>query len=589
MKVLFTGIPGLHLDEHLVKLCTFLRESTEYRRSVHPPLKAEKFFLPTVRGTGLLPSDYEHFEPARLMVEALGLPKPVLRKAWIDALDRLLETESPSPGDDVFLAAHTVFYHQRTREFFVPVNVDRMKKWGPDVVITLLDDVEDCLDRLKADGHMFDASAYSYTGLDGFTNAVNNMRLLFDWRAIDILEAERLAIELGVPHFCMATKHPLETFASLLYRRACPVIYLSHPISEPRRRLARGEENALADLLRELGVVGQRLRRATTLIEPTTIDEFRIRKFKVATDRTDAQDTVVYLPRHDQRWPTPPDPLWVSPPSTTEHPLDPGGFFPDDTLEAFKTFREQTAQLLVSATSQQDREGVGSLPAHLIPLEIAANLIGVLVGDITSQIDARDHKLVEQADGLVVLRPVYLGNPSSGVLEEMKYFCQLWANRAPPRLGFWIYTHRDDEFNYLVNTWLLDHLVTGLKLGVVQGSGDEEQNTSTIEEVLGSLTISEDRTTIGHEVLRKLASRGIRYIGRHEEKALTGRVELVSAEAQRQFLHEFRQAQPGYVRLVASAKETAPGLSVEIREGPGISLDGFVGEILQSCNPKKGK
>jgi len=587
MRVLFTGIPGTDLDGHVRNLRRFACEAADYRRDVYNTLKAEKHFRATLVATGLLPADYQGFTDAELMIEAMGLPKPALKQAWRTAARRLMEEEKPLPEQDVFLCAHTVFYHQLTREFFVPVDVGIVRDWGPDLVVTLIDDTEHCLDRLRVFGHMFGSSAYSYRGMKGFSNVLTHMRVLFDWRATEILEAERLATELGVKHFCLATKHPLETAAALLYQRTRPVIYLSHPITEPRRKLAAGDLGAFEQFVAELGAPCSRMRCATTLIEPTTIDELRLRSFKIAADKEGGEATV-YLPRYTRRWPVPHDTMWARPHKITEQPLDPGGFFADALLAEFETFKTSGA-----LAEHVHGRGPPDLPASLIPAEIAANLIGVLIGQINSQIDARDHKLVEQSDGLVVIRPVYSGNASTGVLEEIKYHCLLCATGAPRPVGLWIYTHRDDEFAWLCKTWLVHYLTQGLRTGIVRGGGSTDADECEIAEVAASIGFSTDRKQIAHEVLQELSERDIRYTGPYEDKPLTARIENASLEAQRQFVADFEAASPPYVKLVQDYTEIVPGLRHEIRSWPDISLDSFVGEILEFCTrlaaePQKG-
>jgi hypothetical protein len=579
-KVLFTGIPGVNLGEHVERLRKFVTESTVYRRSVYKPLKAEEHFVSGVKESNLLPEDYYTLlKKPELMIQALGLPKPLLRKAWATALQRTLDSENPAPQDDVFLCMHSAFYHQATREFFSPLDAGIIEGWHPDLVITLIDDIENCFDRLRVYGHMFSHSAYVYTGMKGFNNVLRNMRVLYDWRAIDMLEAERLAAEIGVRHFCVAVKHPIETLASLVFTSR-PVVYLSHPISEPRRRLAGGDRKGFDEFTAQLGETCSRLRRGVTLIEPTTIDEFRLLRIKAPSREATDASVDLYLPRHNERWPCPPDPLWIKPGDEAEQPLDLGGCFAEETLNAFKKFRVDAAG--------------GSLPVEFIPMEIADNLLSVLIGDITSQIDARDHKLVEQSDGLVVLRPVYKGNSSNGVEEEIKYHCQLCAIGEVRKAGLWIYTHRDDEFDYLRKEWLVGYLSEGLKNGTIEASGDEAVDEKAIRELAESLTFTASRAELASQVLQEMTARKIRFKGhKGREGPLAPRPEMALVDAQRKFMADLEVARPPYVVILEKAKKLRPDLHFEILHGPEISVDEFIGQVLQSCaqvtaEPAKG-
>ena len=572
MRVLFTGIVGMELKGHLRKLTKFVRESTSYGRSAQV-LKAEKYFLPILRKEKpFFPDSFDLLPKNRQMIYALGLPKPLLRQSWSTAVDKLLQEDQDAKMDDTFLCAHIVFHHQWTREFFSPVDVTLIAAWKPEFIVTLVDDTENCLDRLRQEGHMFSSMTYSYAGMDGFSNSLDHMRLLFDWRAAEILAAERLAADIEVSHFCIATKHPLETVLSLLHERARPIGYISHPISEPRRNLAAGEHALFAEFVVELRETCSRLRRGITLIEPTTIDEFRLRR---TTYEEAGAERVAHLPHHTERWPVPENSMWVAPTKIEENPLDPDGFFGAELLDQFA---EAKARFAEAEAKGEDFEWT----PEFIRLDTVASLLKVLVGHMTEQIDARDHKLVEQSDGLIVLRPVYLGNPSQGVEEEVKYHCQLCLSGASRELGLWIYTHRDDEFAYLCKKWIVSYLERRLSARELRGTGDDDADMATIRKIACSLPYSEDRAELAKELLCELGQQDIQLVGEYSGKPLESKPERESVESQIRFIQELNLAKPPYMDWIEHYAAHSEGLRFEIREGPEISLDKFIEEVLQS-------
>jgi hypothetical protein len=577
MRVLFTGIPGVDLKRSVENIRTFIIESSDYHGCLHRPLKAEEHFLDVLREAqpSFFPDRFERLPLATQMVYALGLPKPFLRRSWSTALQRLLDGEKCGHDEDVFLCAHTVFHHQWTREFFCPIDTDAIGKWEPDLVVTLIDDTENCLDRLRRPGQMFDAATYDYTGMKGFNNALSHMRLLFDWRAIEILEAERIALDIRVPHFCLAVKHPVETAASLIRRRHTPVFYISHPITEPRRGLARGDEKEFTEFVGMLGEICTRLRRGVTLIEPTAIDEFRLRRASVPDVSVAGGESTLYLPHHTRRWPVSANTMWAAPEPEEVNPLDPGAFFTAVQLDKF-------------VKAKTDGAG-GDLPRDLLLVDVASNLLGVLVGNMTAQIDARDHKLVEQSDGLCVLRPVYLGNPSQGVEEEVKYFCQLCVSEGPRPVGLWIYTSQDDEFAYLCRRWIADYLAEALKKGTATGTGDPVTDGKIVTEVTSSLTYTADKSELAQRVLDSLGKRGIRMVGQYSGKVLDSRPERAVADARIQFIQAVESARPPYLEHLQDYASLQPGLVYKIREGPGISLGEFIRELLESAATSFGE
>lgn len=558
MKVLFTGISGVDLYGHATTLSELVR--LQYDRKV-VVLKAEEHFLRAIKSKpAFVPKSFSHLASSQQVISALQLPKPYLKDCWLKAVTDLLgET---STDQDVFLCAHTVFLHQQTREFFCILNSQLLKDWKPDIIITLIDDIEHCLDRLKMTGQMFSSDTYTYTGLQGVQNAIHNMRLLYDWRSIELLSAERLAADIEVPHFCMAVKHPIETFASLIYKTHQPVIYISHPISEPRRRLAAGSQKDFDQFTKELENVCMLLRNHMTLIEPTTIDEFRLRRHVKADG---SRKKTLYLPIYEQRWPVTSRPLWKRPVTITDNPVDPGNHFDESVL---------------APNPSTDSLGDSKESADL---NIATILLDVMVGAVTQQIDTRDHKLVEQCDGLVVLRPLYAGNASSGVEEEINYHCLLAIAEQKRSGGIWIYTHEEDEHAYLMRVWIPSYFRTLLASGEAELVNTTEPIDVLVRNAVEKLDVTHQtsRAIIVKKLMAELARSGVKLVGRDVEGALARRRESATAEAYGELVECFNEAKPPYVEILEENKKHDPTLEYHVLRGPTCSEKDFLTQVVE--------
>lgn len=559
MRVLLTGIVGIKLDVVAESLRRCAREG-DLKRTVLPPLKAEKYFLDVIEATKLLPDRGLFLNRSQYMIQALGLPRPLVRSAWSKAFARLME-ESASEQGDAYLCLHTVFYHQTTREFFSPIDTEMVKAWRPSIVVTVIDDIQDCLERLRAEGEMFSESTYAQAGIDGFHNAVQHMQTLYDWRASEVLAAERLAADLEVPHFCVAAKHPAETLASLVYEKDRQVCYISHPISEPRRQLNAGNTEGFRRFCEGLERTCSRLRRAVVLIEPTTIDELRLRG-------CDGPDGRVFLPKHTARWPVHNDAMWARPDATDRDPLDPGAYFSDELLSRYSEYK-----------GRQGTEAEVDLASEIVPVEIAARLLTALVTNMKAQIDARDHKLVEQTQGLIVLRPIYRGNVSDGVLEEIRYHCQLCASGEPRAGGLWVFSTPEDEYEWLC-VWLRTRLRDWLSSGKAKADNMKrlDELDSIIKGVIRELKPIEDRNALVSELLKSLEAKGIRLVGRSSNGALDPRPEASSGSARAAFIQECQAAKPPYVEIVESYD-----VPYTRTIGPENSVDDFIGQMLESA------
>lgn len=128
---------------------------------------------------------------------------------------------------NVFVSSHAVF--RWNNQLFRAYDISEVEAFKPDMVVTLIDDVEmvKCrLERLKADGFLPADTRYT-------------LKDLMVWREEEVLASEILASVLKVPHYVLGvwldsaiTSGPLEVAYSLMFQPWKKKTYVSYPISE---------------------------------------------------------------------------------------------------------------------------------------------------------------------------------------------------------------------------------------------------------------------------------------------------------------------------------------------------------------------
>ncbi len=450
-RILLTGTSGLGVTHVLKQL---KHHSAEPLRCC----KAEKHFLAHVEKTRLV--EYWSSDPAtEAMIRALALPQEILFACWHDAFKELADAGfphldgTPNPGTelgdaDIVLAAHMCFYHQQSREFVPLVDTDLLAdQFKPDVIVTLVDDVEHMFKRLREPRQMY--ANHNYEGFGGVAQACRDLSHLVHWRASEFAFAKTFARFFGCDHFLLAVKHPVGTLAALLFHRNRPRAYVSHAISEPRRRLAAGDSATFREFCAQLEGVSADLRARVVLFEPTAIDEFRFRHF-VVKDSQGETSKPIPLPTTTERWPLlagGKDLLWSE--VKDDNPVDPKGHFRPEQLDEFETAKK-TLSKMRPLTRPERKQAKKAEPAlrELVAVENATHVVGSLVGEIGRSVTSRDLQLVGQADHLIVVRPLFNGNSSGGVEKEIRQHCRLSARKSVSRGGIWVFTAADDEMQW---------------------------------------------------------------------------------------------------------------------------------------------
>jgi adenylate kinase len=231
IRVLFTGISGTGVHASLEKLGKFIRDKG---RIVHI-FRLEPVMLRMARERRLI-------KKTDGIVGMLGLSRSVLRTLWTDAFRSVMkEIDRCNKHEDIFLSLHACYYHVRAREFFTVVDEKELSRFGPDLVVNLIDDLYYVLRRLSEKRGLFEPVVSSgKTATDFLIHFVHLFQIL-NWRSTETLLTDHL-IEASfrgkVPVKVLAVKHPLTTIHKLIYSINPICFYLSHPISEPRRMRA---------------------------------------------------------------------------------------------------------------------------------------------------------------------------------------------------------------------------------------------------------------------------------------------------------------------------------------------------------------
>ena len=173
--------------------------------------------------------------------ESLTAGKPIregkildLPLAELDLLRRLAFTRISHASlgmENVFVNSHAVF--RWNNQLFRAFEISELEAFQPDMMITLIDDVEAVklrLDEIKVTGGLPATTAY-------------NLKDLLVWREEEILASETLASILRVPHYVLGvwldtrvTATPLDIAFSLIFQPWKKKAYISYPISNAQSK-----------------------------------------------------------------------------------------------------------------------------------------------------------------------------------------------------------------------------------------------------------------------------------------------------------------------------------------------------------------
>lgn len=393
------------------------------------------------------------------MKKVLYLPRRILLDEWDTSCRRILNTSVGSAMLRVIFL-HLTWYHSDTSEFFSPLNTRpflRNDVGAPngDVrqVILLIDDIYDMFIRLQKAGDLYskgniqrDADLLKklrkfrpldkardqpddegeedqprkqiseeyqkriYEGRRRLESKELALMQLISWRRAEMLQAENLARTLGAEFTLLGTKHSWESFQYLVEGSTTHKAYLSHRISEVRRKNKANNElpsrlGAWEKVVHEVNDLHGRFRKhRQLLINPTAIDELRFDDLEplrsgstdpefVVDEGKSAKQPIPMLsqgqsPLLARRWPLLKDTTLVwSPPGGSQ-----ADTFPLEDLTPEDASVQHTLLLK------------GGLDLHdQVSTAVARSLSAQFYFDIA----ARDHMIVEHTPGLCVYRPFF--------------------------------------------------------------------------------------------------------------------------------------------------------------------------------------
>ena len=359
------------------------------------------------------------------------LSRNEIGELWKTAVDELLTKIEDSQSEINVMTGHVTYYGARRKEFYSVINSRQMQSSNLkiDSVALLTDDVYDMYHRLTRKGELFD----ELTRIPDYLDEVSDERkidvrllspaaqslwvmkwqkstllTLLTWRALETVLAENLAIQFNSRFMLWGVKQRIDAFLKWIH--STQSIYLSHPISEARRKIKVGRKwkqfSFEVNRIQELA-----LKSDLVCMMPTAIDELRF-------ERKYARNKFSWSGLLEPRWPLLSAfanlmyalPAEDDPPNYGQLLLPKFWDFPKDKLRKLP---------LASIKSVQK--------------EIAEE-VDDLSEQIRFQIAIRDHLLVSHAEGLLVYRPYWGGRSrfSRGVKAEVDHWALIASehNRA---------------------------------------------------------------------------------------------------------------------------------------------------------------
>lgn len=269
-RIIFTGQSGIKIDSILTG---FINKSSPFVRGHQKPL----FLKIEDEMKNIYLKEYEReASPTRWIREILMLPTPALYDLWKKAFESVLITieDEKNKNKDIFINLHACFYHHYTVEYLSLAKAALIRKFQPDIFITLIDDIYDIHDRLRESNQIFHPS---YGGATDPVGAILELMRILDWRAKEIMMTRHFANELDVPHYVFAVKHSYDALYKLIFEDI-PKFYISHPISEVRRLQKSGEGQEANQIINAIHRLEIKSSSEFVSFLPTTIDELRIQQ-----------------------------------------------------------------------------------------------------------------------------------------------------------------------------------------------------------------------------------------------------------------------------------------------------------------------
>ncbi len=252
------------------------------------------------------------------------LSRSQVKKLWKQAIQRATHELRNAPREHFkILSCNLIYFGGERNEFYSPLSNKLFTKDNlvPSHVLLFIDDVYDMYLRLSKKkslytpgdrvpgylGRIKEDEDIEVTTLSDKTLAVLCMEWQVDiftrllhWRYLEMISAENLAAQLNLDsQFLVWGTKQLTKAAALWLKKSNPIVYLSHPISRPRKMPKQnGQWPPVVKQFNNLQLLFSR--ENITCIMPTAIDELRIKRSK-----SQGSDFALREPILGERWPLP--------------------------------------------------------------------------------------------------------------------------------------------------------------------------------------------------------------------------------------------------------------------------------------------
>lgn len=257
---LLTGTPGQSKGNSARKIASFLR-----RRGLSVGIGDVEDEL-----LALFPRHRKSESNQDPLVNLIGQhSKLEIKDKWPQAYANAVAKALKSKPDVAIVVACLEYYRNGTYEYYSPVDCGSVRQSGPLSTLTVIDDVYEMYFRLAQRGQVFDIQALQQRSFppggsssrdpkdlrrlykDALGLVIGSLLRVLVWREKEIACAANLCRTVNCQHAVLAAKHPVEIGARLLLGATSSrfaklgetyAVYVSHPISRPRRDRLRTED-----------------------------------------------------------------------------------------------------------------------------------------------------------------------------------------------------------------------------------------------------------------------------------------------------------------------------------------------------------
>lgn len=377
MKVLFIGPSGVNLTDAVEKLANHYR-LTEGGLSHTQLGDLGNAVLSTYHVEKHLPLQ------AYLDLDSLYKQQEMWEKAMKETLDEITKTQSKH----YFLGMHLP--HYRKDKFFPVPIMQLILEYDPDIIITLIDDIHTCYQRIKKRQK---------------TRSVFTMRDILLWRSMTVyvgdIIARAISTEKQVPNYVVAVKHPVTMFQKLIFHNEILRSYCSFSITSIRDIPKKKE---LVNQFRKI------MHEKFCVFDPLTIDDkMSQNKYNELKKQGKISEDALIVLDGSERW-------------------DLGSEF----------------SLIGDYLSESEKKSIFPIEIKASELQEISEKKKTEQGEDPSVIDShireRDFRLIDQSDTMVAFRPNISGTISDGVAEEANYISQV-----NPKNWFYLWPKEDGD------------------------------------------------------------------------------------------------------------------------------------------------